>query len=432
MKKIIAAVFSAFFLLVCPYANAQHLNVTITPPTNCVTPGTDVTYIGSHDSCTNQCTVYKWEISGGVFIIGGEPSSCTTLIIAEQECRIPGNNECTGIRSTQICGMPIVVRWNAPTTAVGSLPNYLKLTVTEKFYLQGTNTVLATFSPFITGVSQTNFNCSSATYSANVTCTDSGTILWNRLNANGTFSVVGTGATLTDIPNFDDVTYRVDLVNSAGITVQSVTRTFPGRRPQSIAGPSTMGTNQTATFTLNAPPLTANWSVNNLCSSVLTSSGSYADVRNNNCPPNSYLSVMVSGTWTCGTFALTKGVFISSWRSSSNAEKGVPNVEEHEADLYSEFLGTEDRSNNAITSTIPFEVKVLPVPARNGRISGNVKGQFESGQLRIIDITGREVFATNISSNAFDLDVPKLTAGTYIVQVSSANGRATQKIVLMD
>lgn len=280
---------------------------------------------------------------------------------------------------------------------------------------------------------QNSFSCSSATYSASVnfsSCSTQPTVRWNRQNGSS-FAFVGSGLTLTDTPNFDDVTYRLDLVGPGGVVMHSITRTFPGKRPKTLSGPSTMTPSQVSTFSLNAPGTTVNWSVYSACSNIQFSTNSYADVKNNNCPPNLYITVNASGSWQCGTFGVSKGVTVTQFMAPPTNQDGDDQKSEVVADK--DELELEERSDAAAESLPkPFDVVFYPVPVKNGQLNGNVLGKFESGLLRILDLTGREVMSAGVLGNNFQVDLPNVQAGIYIAQVSTENGVVTQKILLED
>jgi hypothetical protein len=422
-NKVFNALF-VIFLCFSLQAHAQIINCFINGPTSCVMPLTNVTYTGNHDFCSSGCTQYIWTVTGGSFIVGGVPTSCTTIDMVEApSCIDPFLPSCNVSTSISGCGfIPVTVRWNA-----GIPTGTLKLTVKEKgtITLSRSRTITVNLMGTINNATQTGFSCSSATYSASVnfaSCSPSPIINWNKQNGSS-FSFVGSGLTLTDSPNFNDVTYRLDLVGPSGVVMHSITRTFSGRKPTAISGPSTMGTNQASTFPLNGNALSANWTLFSSCANIQFSTTSYADVRTNNCQPNSYMSLNVSGNWQCGTYSASKGIAITQFMGADIITDASD----------SEDPEVEDRSRVVEQYTpAAFDVSIYPVPVRNGKLNGVVTGKFESGTLRVMDLTGREMFNSVVSGDNFQIDLPQMQPGIYLVQVQSENGIATQKISLVE
>jgi hypothetical protein len=74
-----------------------------------------------------------------------------------------------------------------------------------------------------------------------------------------------------------------------------------------------------------------------------------------------------------------------------------------------------------------FEISVFPNPTTDILF---IKSSINEGTISIIDISGIEVFSSNISKNITELDLSNLTKGIYFINISGISANYYQKIIL--
>jgi hypothetical protein len=432
MKSFYSILIAFCSLFIFTTANAQG-SCFINGPTECQLPQTNITYVGNHDFCSSGCTKYVWHVTNGSFVIDGAVVPCNTIEMTEDIFNCPTFGPCDPIVPISSCGqVPIIVRWNE-----GVSTGKLRLTVKEEgsIALSATKEITVKLVDKIDDLIQTGVTCSIATYKAATdfgSCMNDIEIVWFRKNGNN-FSLVGSGPTFTDSPNFDDVTYRVDLVLHQGNinkVLNSITKTFNGIKPKTILGPNTMGQYTSMTFPLNAPAVIANWSLYNSCSYISYSTNCYADVTTN-CVPGTYFPLNVTGSWMCGNFSATKWITVSNGGGFGGGMSGSDSDLALDETTFGKAMDRSDLEQTVEAPKVTFDVTLFPVPVTQSRIEGSIEGAFDEGQVRVIDMSGREVFQSNISGVRFDLNLPELTPGVYILQVIAPNGIVSRKFDLI-
>ena len=77
----------------------------------------------------------------------------------------------------------------------------------------------------------------------------------------------------------------------------------------------------------------------------------------------------------------------------------------------------------------PIDLAIYPNPARHGWVEVTAP---EQADLRVIDISGKEVLRTSLTSTSSKINTDRLTSGVYTVRVSSSSNTATTKLVVTD
>lgn len=81
--------------------------------------------------------------------------------------------------------------------------------------------------------------------------------------------------------------------------------------------------------------------------------------------------------------------------------------------------------NDVQLSTLNFQI--YPNPASDRITLGNLP---DNAKVEIVDINGREVFATHSAGNELTIDNAHLTPGIYLVRITSDKGIGTQRLVV--
>ena len=77
----------------------------------------------------------------------------------------------------------------------------------------------------------------------------------------------------------------------------------------------------------------------------------------------------------------------------------------------------------------PIDLTIYPNPAPHGWVEVTAS---EQADLRVIDISGKEVLRTSLTSSSSKINTGQLTSGVYTVRVSSSSNTATTKLVVTD
>lgn len=424
MKSLIQTILTTIFLIIFSQAHAQLLKVKIMGPTSCVLPATDITYTGSHDFCSSGCTEYIWTVTDGQFVVNGSPITCGTIKQTEAGCFII--DPCVNSAPIPGCGnVPVVVRWN-PGVSTGKL----KLQVKEvgTITLAQTKEITVQLMGRIDNVSQTAFSCSSATFTATTSfsqCPGAPVIHWfEQVGSNFVFR--GTGTSLTTGSNFDNRVYRLELRNAQGAVLHTLTRNFPGKKPQTLTGPvcSCISVGNPITLNLNQQATTANWSVFSGCT-TFNGTTSFIDLFTT-CQYGSGFSVNVSGTWECGTFSAYKWINIDpTWFGNNGNEEYVEELENSNVDERA-AMGKQVQC-----STLPgLDVELFPVPVTGHQISGNLRGNTENASIKIMNMNGQTIIENFSPGNTFSIELPEMSDGFYLMQVSDRDQTITKKFLV--
>ena len=81
--------------------------------------------------------------------------------------------------------------------------------------------------------------------------------------------------------------------------------------------------------------------------------------------------------------------------------------------------------NDVQLSTLNFQI--YPNPASDRITLGNLP---DNAKVEIVDINGREVFATRSAGNELTIDNAHLISGIYLVRITSDKGIGTQRLVV--
>jgi hypothetical protein len=77
---------------------------------------------------------------------------------------------------------------------------------------------------------------------------------------------------------------------------------------------------------------------------------------------------------------------------------------------------------------LEYNLVVFPNPASD-MVYVQVNGQ-KIDNLSISDMTGRQVYVSSSSNKIVEIDARNLTAGTYIINVSTSAGAAQRKLIV--
>ena len=97
------------------------------------------------------------------------------------------------------------------------------------------------------------------------------------------------------------------------------------------------------------------------------------------------------------------------------------------ADATEELLATEETTELIEEA---FSLKVFPNPTAD-YVTIEVNGALEPNtELTVFDVTGKQVFIDNISSNNYQLAVENYTPGIYLVIIKNGNKSLNQKLIV--
>jgi hypothetical protein len=85
-------------------------------------------------------------------------------------------------------------------------------------------------------------------------------------------------------------------------------------------------------------------------------------------------------------------------------------------------LATNKTSNEQL-------ITVYPNPAHEQMLITIPNGNQQKSQISICDINGKIYFSGSVTGNTYNMNVSKLPAGMYIVQIISGNKKTIKKIV---
>lgn len=81
-----------------------------------------------------------------------------------------------------------------------------------------------------------------------------------------------------------------------------------------------------------------------------------------------------------------------------------------------------------VTEVVDADFSIFPTVSNGQNITIAMNNQ-EATSVRIYDITGREVYSNNTSSNTIEFSL-NVSSGTYLVKVNTESGAATKKIII--
>lgn len=95
-----------------------------------------------------------------------------------------------------------------------------------------------------------------------------------------------------------------------------------------------------------------------------------------------------------------------------------------------EVYGSAIQSTVALAKTFKEQlITVYPIPAHDQVLITIPCGNQQKSQISLCDINGKVYFSGSTTGNTYNMNVSKLPAGIYIVQIISGNKRTTKKIV---
>jgi len=74
-------------------------------------------------------------------------------------------------------------------------------------------------------------------------------------------------------------------------------------------------------------------------------------------------------------------------------------------------------------------LKIQPNPANN-MVQVNVTREVVGGSIKLMDMQGRNLFETPVTSTVLKLETTTLANGIYLVQLSNGHGKLTKRLIV--
>lgn len=230
-----------------------------------------------------------------------------------------------------------------------------------------------------------------------------------------TFSIVlqsdeGCDSTVTTNLTFVEkitVTNNVTVCYGESVTVGNDTYTTAGTHTNTFQSVNGCDSVVTTILTINTPTLNTAVSINEatLEANEVDATYQWIDCDNNNAP--------ISGA-TSKTFTATKSGRYAVILTSTECE-----LYSQTSDCYTvDISGVEDVAKNTI--------KVYPNPAID---NVTVTSEIEMTNIEVRDLSGKLIFTQTLNNTHFTLDIEKLSKGVYLVETTTVNGKAANRVV---
>lgn len=232
---------------------------------------------------------------------------------------------------------------------------------------------------------------------------------------------------------------------------------YPSGAPAGYTGSPADGSN-CASCHGNAATTAAGWITSNIPAAGYTPGQSYQVTATNNLGGSGKYGFEVSpqnnagnllGTLTAGTNSqlVGSGKYITHTSASSTIKTWTftwvaPAPGSGTVTFYGAFarnysgptslsnlVVAENNLTTGITEVAAPSLSIYPIPS-NGTFTVVLKGMREQVNLRIMDLTGHEVFNTLVPGYQATTLSPQLSAGTYLVQVSDGKRNFVKKLVV--
>ncbi|MEM8908046.1 MAG: T9SS type A sorting domain-containing protein [Bacteroidota bacterium] len=429
MKKALRRFLFFFLLVAMVQQQSTACNASISGPSGrcATTPGTAITYTGTHNFTSSGCTFYEWTITGGTITgPGGVAVTNGTLCVTENvSCASSLAGSCDAAAlSTAVAGgngASVSVVWDAGVQ--GSLRLRVRERGTIAFSASDDLSVdLRLEQPTsVTIVSQNN---TSGTYRANFSeALCPGTSV--RWTVNGSFAGTGNPRNLSvgACSNAQICATAVQGGTSSAVRCRSFSG---GSLSYDLFGWNTATVNSLVDFSISStqPMSNINWftSPPNSAVFILPPSGDYVELYFTN---SGYLDVCVDVTTVCGQqFLECKTVNVTNFIPQAG-EDPIKEQATENAQL------REEPSSQPKTTKSDQVMKVRPtlVHQQQDLIIELPQGSTAT-QIDIIDINGRLVSSQTTQATAVQLSTQALSPGTYFISAQTSQWRSTQKIVV--
>jgi hypothetical protein len=186
-------------------------------------------------------------------------------------------------------------------------------------------------------------------------------------------------------------------------------------RPRDIIGTRTVSQNQTAVpySVLNVPGMTYNWTVAANFGTIATGQGNNAITVNATNIIGTGYTMSVTATNGCGTSPVRAIANLNIFAGTSGLELAeTPASQLEKTDLVS-----------------IANVSIFPNPA-NDFVTLQLENIEEGtiAQVRIFELTGKQVFNMQSTSNLQTIDVSQFAKGMYVIHVNTATENFVQKL----